>query len=140
MENDHTSSLSSHIDRLIQFLVSVGLQPPSQNVRIIEVDDKRMNIKDRTLHVRRKEPRTPLECENRFDELLRTGYSWLNLSCYGVYKDLLIVAVEIPSATVPPEGKPRTLHPAYATSVNISGPNNGVLAHQWSTDFILTIE
>jgi hypothetical protein len=32
--------------------------------------------------------------------LFQRGYSWLNVSCYGVHNDFLIVAVEVPSETV----------------------------------------
>jgi hypothetical protein len=141
------SALSIHLDRLLRWLESTELQPPSREVRIIEVNADGFNRSDGKDHVRKDELRTPLEYENRFDELLQTGYRWLNLSCYGVYEGLLIVAVEVPSATVAqmtpsgwsPEGKPRTLHPGCATSVNLSGPARIVLEHEWRVDSILTI-
>jgi hypothetical protein len=141
------SALSNHLDRLLRWLESTGLQPPSPEVRIIELSGDRFNRIDGKGHVRKDELRKPLEYENRFDELLQTGYRWLNLSCYGVYEGFLIVAVEVPSATVAhmtpsgwsPEGKPRTLHPGCATSVNLSGPARIVLDHQWRIDSVLTI-
>jgi hypothetical protein len=101
------SALSIHLERLLRSLESFGMQPPAQDVRIIEVDCKRFSIDDGTYHAHREELCPPLEYENRFDQLLQTGYSWLNLSCYGVYGGFLIVAVEVPSATVPPDDKPR---------------------------------
>jgi len=78
---------------------------------------------------------------------VQIGYRWLNLSCYGVYESFLIVAVEVPNATVAhitfsgwtPEGKPRTLHPGYHTSVNLSGPARIVLDQQWRVDSVLAI-
>jgi hypothetical protein len=99
-------------------------------------------------HVRKDELRTPSEYENRFNELLQVGYTWLNLSCYGIYESFLIVAVEVPSATVPhatpsgwsPKGEPRTLYPGCATSVNLSGPANIVRDNGWRVDPLLTIE
>jgi hypothetical protein len=133
------SALSIHLERLLRSLESAGLQPPSQDVRIIEVDYTTFDIDDGTYHAHRDELRTLLEYENRFDELLQTGYSWLNLSCYGVYEGFLIVAVEVPSATVPPDNKARNLYPGCTTSVNLSGPNHTVLEHDWHVDLILTI-
>jgi hypothetical protein len=50
----------------------------------------------------------------RFEELLSAGYSWLNLSLYGMLGETAIIAVEIPRASVgTPTGR---------TSVNLSGP------------------
>src|SRR5437868_14232750 len=56
--------------------------------------------------------RTPAEYEQRFEELLDRGYSWLNVGFRGVYRDFLIVGVELPSLKAPNgSGKwaPRTL-------------------------------
>jgi len=92
-------ALSNHLDGLLRCLESSGLRPPSQDVRIIEVSAG-VNSSDGKHHVRNDELRRPSEYENRFDELLQTGYRWLNLSCYGVHEGFLIVAVEVPSATV----------------------------------------
>jgi hypothetical protein len=64
-----------------------------------------------------------------FDELLAVGYTWLNMSCYGVHDGSLIVAIEVPS--------PRTLRPGYSTYVNLSGPPTD---HEWNIDAVLTIE
>jgi len=140
-------ALSKHLDRLLPWLESIGLQPPSRDVRIIELSADRFNRIDGKAYVRKDELRSPVEYENRFDELLQTGYDWLNLSCYGVYGGFLVVAVEVPSATVPlmtpsgwsPEGKPRTLQPGCHTSVNLSGPARNVLDHEWRVDSVLTI-
>jgi hypothetical protein len=138
--------LFNHLHGLLRWLENSGLQPPSQDVRIIEVNAG-VNSSDGKHHVRKDELRRPSEYENRFDELLQTGYRWLNLSCYGVHEGFLIVAVEVPSATVAhmtssgwsPEGKARTLRPGCTTSVNLSGPARIVLDHQWRIDSVLTI-
>ena len=140
-------ALSQHLDRLLRWLESSGLQPPSQDMRIIEVTANGVDRRDGKDHVRKDELRRPSDYQNRFDELLQAGYGWLNLSCYGVHEGFLIVAVEVPSATVAhmtpsgwsPEGKSRTLNPGCATSVNLSGPARIVLDHQWRIDSVLTI-
>ena len=142
------SALSNHLERLLRCLQSSGLHPPSRDVRIVEVNTDGFNRSSNGKEqVRKGELRTPTEYEIRFDELLQMGYGWLNLSCYGVYEGFLIVAVEVPSATVPhmtpsdwsPQGKPRTLNSGCATSVNLSGPARIVLDHQWRVDSVLTI-
>jgi hypothetical protein len=141
------SALSDHLDRLLRWLENIGLKLPSRDIRIVELNAA-PNPDNGKHHVRKDELRTPLEYENRFDELLQTGYTWLNLSCYGVHKGFLIVAVEVPSATVPhatrsgwsPKGKPRTLYPGCVTSLNLSGPANIVRDNGWRVDPLLTIE
>jgi hypothetical protein len=50
----------------------------------------------------------------RWDALLKAGYSWVNLSAYGMFRHALIVGVELPSE---PVGVPPGL-----TAVNYSGP------------------
>jgi len=122
------SALSNYLDMLLHWLESIGLQPPSQDVRILEI-----SLGDGTYHVRRDELRKPLDYEARFEELLRAGYPWLNMSCYGVHDGSLIVAIEVPSPRV-------GLSPGCATRVNLSGPARIVLDHQWRVDSVLTIE
>lgn len=53
----------------------------------------------------------------RFDELLASGYAWLNLSWMGRLRGAPLVAVELP---------PRRAERATATAVNFSGPSNAV--------------
>ena len=81
-------ALSNHLHELLRCLESSGLQLPSQDVRIIEVNAG-VNRSDGKYHVRKDELRRPSEYENRFDELLQTGYRWLNVSCYGVHEGFL---------------------------------------------------
>ena len=122
------SALSNYLDVLLHWLESIGLQPPSQDVRILEI-----SLGDGTYHVRRDELRKPLDYEARFEELLRAGYLWLNMSCYGVHDGSLIVAIEVPSPRV-------GLSPRCPTRVNLSGPARIVLDQQWRVDSVLTIE
>jgi hypothetical protein len=119
------SALSKHLDRLFRWLASAGPQPPTQDVRIVELHADTVNLGDGTYHVRRDQLRKPLEYEVRFEELLQAGYPWLNMSCYGVHDGSLIVAIEVPG--------PRPLYPGHATPVNLSGPARTV-------DSVLTIE
>jgi hypothetical protein len=121
------SALFEHLDKLLGALGSIGLRPPSGDMRIVEIGSG-LGIP----HVRREALRRPSEYEARFEELLEAGYPWLNMSCYGVHEGLLVVAIEVPS--------PRRLTPGHATSVNLSGPARIVLDHQWCVDAVLTID
>jgi hypothetical protein len=49
-----------------------------------------------------------------FDRLLVAGYSWINLSAYGLFRGDLVIGVELPPEQVGV--------PAGLTSVNYSGP------------------
>jgi hypothetical protein len=109
------SALSLHLNRLLHWLQEIGLQLPSRDIRIVEISQIRRPSTDGTYHVRRNQVLSPLEYECRFDELLAKGYSWLNMSCYGVHDGSLIVAIEVPG--------PRTLYPGCPTSVNLSAPS-----------------
>ncbi len=113
---------------LLHWLESIGLQPPSQDVRVLEI-----SLGDGTYHVRRDELRKPSDYEARFAELLRAGYPWLNMSCYGVHDGSLIVAIEFPSPRV-------GLSPRCVTRVNLFGPARIVLDQHWRVDSVLTIE
>jgi hypothetical protein len=120
------SALSIHLDRLCRWLESEGLKPPSRDVRLIEI-----SLINGTSRVRQDELRKPSDYEDRFEEILRAGFPWLNLSCYGVHEGSLIVAVEIPGHKSP--------NPGYATPVNLSGPTRIVLQHEWRVDSVLAI-
>jgi hypothetical protein len=138
------SALSNHLERLLGWLESIGRTPPSRDVRIIEITE--FDPRSGKYHARKGELREPSEYESRFDELLRTGYDWLNMSCYGVYDGFLIVAIEVPSATVPEwtasgwSQQARALYPGCFTSVNLSGPQPGSGDDRWCVKSVLAIE
>jgi hypothetical protein len=123
------TALATHLEQLLNWLEGIGLQPPSKDVRIVEVCEA--NIGDGTYHIRQADFRSPTDYEMRFEELLQAGYPWLNMSCYGIHDGWLIVAIEVPS--------PRPLHPGRATPVNLSGPSRIVLERGWRVDSVLTI-
>jgi len=140
------SALADHLDRLLQWLKNIGLEPPAREVRIVELRPDDFDQADGRHHIVIERLREPSQYANRFDDLLRVGYVWLNMSCYGIHDDLLIVAIEAPSDTVPLwtasgwSEQPRELHPGCATSVNLSGPTRAVIDHEWNVDSILVVE
>jgi hypothetical protein len=52
--------------------------------------------------------------EKRFNELLDSGYHWINMNAFGIWNDNLIVVIELPNYT---DNIPRD-----KVSVNFSGP------------------
>ena len=50
----------------------------------------------------------------RFDELLESGYHWINMNALGIWKDNLIIVIELPSY--------KSNIPKEKVSVNFSGP------------------
>jgi hypothetical protein len=81
--------------------------------------------------VRKKDLIPPERFGERFDQLLRTGYPWLNLSCVGIHDGRLIVAIEVPNTVA---------KPVPITSVNFSGPSEAVIRNGWRVDPELTID
>jgi len=120
------SALSDHIEKLLSKLASSRLHPPSLDVRIIEPH----GLKDGKYHVRREELHTISEYETRFDEVLRSGSSWVNVHCEGTYDNYLIVSVTFNS-------KERCVD---TPSVMIGGPARIVLDRGWSSDPLLVVE
>jgi len=77
---------------------------------------------------------TPDEYLERFDDLLHEGYSWINMSGYGVLNSTLIIAIELPREIVGvPYGK---------TSINFSGPRIDINTgkYVWNAEGFIIIE
>jgi hypothetical protein len=131
------SVLSENLDELFHWLESIGFPPPSRDVRIVEIKKGITNLDDRgRFHVRQDELRQPSDYEARFEELLQMGFSWLNLSCCGVYDSFLVVSIEVPAnPTIS-----RALYPEFVTPVNHSSPSLHSLDREWSVDGILVID
>jgi hypothetical protein len=99
-------------------------------VRLLEVSaDVRVDSLGRIL-IRSDELREPEGYETRFDELLRLGVPWVNVSCLEVIADALVIGIEFPRPAA--EASPRT-------SVNYSGPAKAVLDSDWSAAPILVL-
>jgi len=68
----------------------------------------------------------------RFDEVVASGHSWVNLSFVGVLEGKLLISLEDVSSSII-EG--------CSTSVNLSGPLNLIRSrHGWNLDNITIIE
>jgi hypothetical protein len=125
------SALTVQLERLLDFLEKRGHKVPTRRLRIVEIPHDAPVDQSGRMLVRRGDLREPLDYEARFDQLLAAGLPWLNVSCYGVLDETLIIAIEKPR---PPS------KPADRTSVNFSGPNAAVLSHGWNADQVLSVE
>jgi hypothetical protein len=65
----------------------------------------------------------PEDYANRFDELLNGGYHWINMNALGIWKDKLIVVIELPNY--------KSNIPRDKVSVNFSGPTILDETPQW---------
>jgi hypothetical protein len=124
-----SSKLSRHLQCLLEFLSERGLQPPAEQILIVEITNARATDAGRP-RIARQELLRPESFEAKFDELLSTGRRWVNLSCVGVDGDFLVVSVE---------AGPRD-SAAGPTSVNYSGPTAAALQHGWHVSKSLLIE
>jgi hypothetical protein len=119
------------LEGLVAFLIANGNPPPTLSFRIVEIrSDASVDHRGR-ICVKRSEFVEPTQYEQRFDELLKIGLSWINVCCYGRDGDQLIIGIEVP------KGTPIQVTP---TSVNYSGPSDAVLGNNWRADEMLVIE
>ena len=99
--------------------------PSSYEIKIAEISEMTPRVDGhwpRTDH-RRSQVRlqAPSKYESRWDELLRAGYSWINIGTYGMHHGrILVVGVEVPTSTYV-WGQKRPLFPGHPTEVMIFG-------------------
>jgi hypothetical protein len=114
------------------FLNRAGCEPPTCEVRILELHVKSSVDGCGRFRVRRSDYREPKGYAERFGVLLEAGLPWINVSCCGVDQGNLIVVVELPRE----EARVHTSR----TSINYSGPTRDVLEHNWDASVALAIE
>ena len=127
--------LDVHISRLLKWLEKIHPLPTwhrqlildthHPDVRYEAVDGGVWCIKGTTL-------KSVADYAERFEALLHRGYSWVNLSVYGLWRGDLVFGIELPQE---PVGVP----PGY-TSVNYSGPSVDVTTREPNWGLQLRIE
>ena len=125
------SDLSNKLKEFTDWLVNINLPPPVTEIRIIELDrnpeiDKKGRVKIEKINIHK-----PENYEERFNELMTSGISWLNMSCYGVYDEYLIIVIEKPMKNFGLNPKP---------SVNFSAPNTEVIRRKWDATQAIIVE
>lgn len=110
--------LELHVARLLAFCERVAAPVPSHAATLIlDTSDPRV-IANRGWTLPASVLVQVPDFAPRFRTLLASGYSWINLSAYGVFRSALIVGLELP--------RERGDVPEGFTSVNYSGPSIGV--------------
>jgi hypothetical protein len=106
------------------------MPPPGGTVRIVEVPpgaavdgSGRIRIASSALH-------DVEQYEARFEALMQAGLPWINVSCYGVLDQHLIVAIELPAQTGARSAR---------TSINYSGPPAAVVGNNWNADQLIAL-
>ena len=129
----HNSALSTCLRQLFDFLEQWELPPPTREVRIVEVS-RPITIDERGRYVLSGDVlQKPSEYEARFDELMHSGWPWVNMSCFGVYNGFLIIGIVYPGYA------PKEEHRHRPPSVNYSGPQTRVIQHGWDADEMMVI-
>ena len=108
----------------------VGQPPKPDSVVVAELGPDDVDVQGRPIVVAEK-LRAPKAYEERFEQLLAKGFSWINLSYYGVLDGNGLVVVELPRET-------STLSPR-PTSVNFSGPPAIVANSGWDARSIIAL-
>jgi hypothetical protein len=120
--------LNDRLAELVEFLKP--LQPPRTSpVTMIEISGKASLDPTGRLLVPPEMFASVEGYAARFEQLLDLGFPWINLSCMGVLRDKLVVAVELPSEHA---------GPAPRTSINLSGPPRAVLDNNWDASWALS--
>ena len=127
-------TLEQQVEGILEWLAGRSPIPAYKGQRILEVSDPRVRWEAGDPPGWRL-PADALHCVEdfapRFDVLLRQGYSWINLSVYGLYRQDLVFGIELPSDS--------GLVPAGQTRVNYSGPPfyPGTAEPNWQLDLFL---
>lgn len=103
-------------DELMSLFASMKLPAPPREIRVIEILSGDYG-EDGCLRVPRARLLSNDEFSARFDQLVRGGYSWINLSYLGMHEGAAVVTVEVPHHAI---GAPKP-------SINYSGPPRSVL-------------
>jgi hypothetical protein len=105
-------NIHEHIGELRRWLRDELDAPTIDEAFVVELS--REEIGAAHLALSRDRVKTPEAFEARWAEIVSRGYSWINLSCYGLHGRTMIAAIELSRE---PTGVPRA-------NVNFSGPPN----------------
>ena len=113
MEHTWEETLKIYLD----WLTKIGLTPPpTKGIKIFELS--------RTLE--QSDAVDAAAYAARFQEITHARHSWINMECFGIHNDYLIIAVRFPN----PEFE-NLLRPGDPTAVNFGGPSVEILQNNW---------
>jgi len=118
MSKKEVLSLDEHARRLVAWLCTVHPVPYFDTIVVLDTTHHAVEYVAGHQYGWRAPSSAILtvsEFTSRFDQYLRAGYSWVNLSAYGLLGSQLVLGVELP-----PRGPSNV--PVGLTAVNYSGP------------------
>lgn len=125
------SALRDALEELFAFMEKSDHAPPTRDVMLLEITSDLCTDEIGRFRVKRSDLKAVTAFEARFDEILAAGLPWINVSCYGVDLENLVVGVEVPKGGTGSSSR---------TSVNYSGPPNSVSAQGWTASNTLVFE
>lgn len=109
-----TAPLDRQVAALLEWLGAVTDIPDFDGFLILDTSSQDVNYAAGSCRV---SPESLVSLESysaTYNDLLKKGYAWANLSVYGIFKGKLVIGIELPnSAAGVPFG---------ATTINFSGP------------------
>lgn len=115
------SELKKHFERLMEFAKQGNFHKPFSQAYFVE-DKNICRFSEKTDEILRQDIITLENYENRFNEIIKQGHSWINLNFTGMLEDDLLIVVGLPSY----ENK------ANLTSINLSLPEKRVIENEWN--------
>jgi hypothetical protein len=118
------SELKKHFKRLMGFARRNNFGKPFSNVYFVEGKSIRYSLKfNETDEIFRRDFFSFEHYENRFDEILNQGHSWVNMNFAGVLEGNLLIVIETPNY--------KNNTPREFVSVNLSLPKRRILENDW---------
>lgn len=115
------SELKDHFERLMNFAKQSNFHKPFSEVCFVE--SKSIQYYSNQLNkISRQEIFSFENYENRFNEALNQGHSWINMNLAGVLNDFLLVIIEVPNYK----------NNSEFTEVNLSLPDTQVIENDWN--------
>lgn len=102
---------------LLEFLSAQGPLPEYKNIWVVE--DCYIKYQNRpsqppVMTFPRSAIHDIKDYENRFDEILKSGVPWVNVSCYGFLPGVMLIGIELPNSN--------NYNPPNKVAINYSGP------------------
>ena len=111
------TELENKLEKLIQWGCSLNDFPRKWS-EILVIEDPLFKFRAEEWEVPRTSLNSITDYSSRFNKLLNSGYSWINLNIGGLYQGKLIIFIEYPRE---PSG-----YPKGKTSINYSGPEGNI--------------
>jgi hypothetical protein len=116
------SELKRHFERLLEFAKRQNFQRPFSQVYFTEAENIR-RFSDRPDEILRPDIFTFENFEDRFNEILNQGHSWVHLDFAGMSENSLLIIIELPNS--------ENSVPFESVSVNPSLPNREIIENNW---------